>query len=96
MMSEFKGTKGPWENVGGWVDSTGKDSKIICAIGSVSMQSEEIQDANANLIAAAPDLLEALQDLYTSSFNSSHWSEQQLDSFSKARAAIAKALGETK
>lgn len=60
-MKEFKGTKGPWENVGGWVDSSGKDSKIICAIGSVSMQPEEIQEANAHLIAAAPELLEALQ-----------------------------------
>jgi len=85
-MSKFKGTKGPWENVGGWVDSAGKDSKIICAIGSVSMQSEEIQDANANLIAAAPDLLEALIAVV-------RVADRATDEFDMARTAIAKALG---
>lgn len=98
MMREFKGTKGPWENVGGWVDSSGKDSKIICAIGSVSMQSEEIQEANANLIAAAPDLLEELQltlgALREICFTCG--AARPESTIRRAEAAIAKALGETK
>ena len=48
--------------------------------------------ANANLIAAAPDLLESLQALLNS------WSNGSAEDFSnsekKARAAISKALGE--
>ena len=28
-MSEFKGTPGPWVNVGGWVDSVA-DGSVIC------------------------------------------------------------------
>ncbi len=55
---EFKGTPGPWINVGGWVDAVGNG--IICSLSAVSMKPEDIDDANANLIAAAPELLEQL------------------------------------
>lgn len=99
MMKEFKGTKGPWAvNIIGqhWNNNSlthievtfGDDGECIC--------DTVYQQEDANLIAAAPDLLEALQDLYISLFNSDQWSKRQLNSFSKARAAIAKALGETK
>lgn len=63
-MSEFKGTPGPWVNVGGWVDSEkpGDLSSIICALASVAARNPEpVNDANANLIAAAPELLESLK-----------------------------------
>ena len=92
-MKEFKGTPGPWENVGGWVDSRGKESKIICAIGSVSTQSENIQEANANLIAAAPELLEALQNLLAS-VSDRDLVGLQVGYKIQAEQAIAKALGE--
>lgn len=51
---------------------------------------EQIQDANGRLIAAAPDLLEALRFVM-----SAHG--EQLDlAFEQAHKAIAKATGETK
>lgn len=49
-------------------------------------------EANARLIAAAPELLEALQGLMTG-FNGQMQDE---NAYKKANAAIAKALGETK
>ena len=49
-------------------------------------------EANARLIAAAPDLLEALKEIVDAA-DGAGW--EQLDpSFKKARAAIAKATGE--
>ncbi|TCW00440.1 hypothetical protein [Biostraticola tofi] len=97
-MSEFKGTPGPWENVGGWVDSKGKDSKIICAIASVSTQEEGIQEANARLIAAAPELLEALQDMVAIVKKNSYPCPDKPNStwgrMEAAKAVINKALGE--
>lgn len=55
---EFKGTPAPWINVGGWVDAEGNG--IICSLSAVSMKPDDVDGANANLIAAAPELLEAL------------------------------------
>ena len=48
-----------------------------------------INEANANLIASAPDLLEALEALVTQVSNSHAYEE-----LAAARAAIAKAKGE--
>lgn len=51
------------------------------------------QEANARLVAAAPDLLEALQTMPQGLV----WSDDELWRWSeKARAAIDKATGETK
>jgi len=61
---------------------------ILCVVGTYMTSTEE-DYANANLIAAAPDLLEALQEVV-----------KVLDSAGreaatlKAKAAISKALGE--
>lgn len=49
----------------------------------------EMFNANAHLIAAAPELLEALQFVMTAS------GEQLSTAFEQAQAAIAKATGET-
>ncbi len=87
-MSEFKGTPGPWVNVGGWVDSEkpGVLSSIICSIDAVAQRNpEHVNNANANLIAAAPELLEALQGIIKVA-------DRDTDEFNKAKAAIAKAL----
>lgn len=59
-MSEFRGTKGPWVADGFDIFSEDMDSHV-CIISS--WLDEEVEDANANLIAAAPDLLEALQEV---------------------------------
>ena len=51
----------------------------------------DARNANARLMAAAPELLEALQEIITAA-DGEGWS--QLDAgFTKARAAVAKALG---
>ena len=52
----------------------------------------DVAKANARLIAAAPELLEALKEIVDAA-DGAGW--EQLDpSFKKARAAIAKATGE--
>lgn len=48
------------------------------------------RDANARLIAAAPELLEALKELSFDAFEDAH-----PEAVKKARAAIAKAEGQT-
>lgn len=97
-MKEFKGTPGPWE-----VDRnnvhTGQIATIHHCIGNDWVEiwspnwpdSEETQEANANLIAAAPDLLEALQNMVTA-----YEYEASIDNpaLLAARSAISKALGE--
>lgn len=58
-MSKFKGTKGPWFFGNGSV--YGNKLEGVCSmLGSTS---RPIPLANARLIAAAPELLEALQGL---------------------------------
>jgi len=57
----------------------------------------ETDHANARLIAAAPDLLESLQQLVAESVNphdGSEYEDGEWIALDKARAAIAKATGE--
>ncbi|RKQ38549.1 hypothetical protein [Enterobacter sp. R1(2018)] len=101
-MSEFKGTPGPWsagedeESMATSIITAGSGD-ILCVVGTF-MTSIEEDLANAALIAAAPDLLEALQRLKTEitlsdvdmDYIESHF-RPWLD---KAQAAISKATGE--
>lgn len=94
MMKEFNGTKGPWD----W-DDEGLGNETMLVFGKnypVEMTSKE----NKALIAAAPDLLEALQEMVAivrkntypqPDKPSSTWGRMEV-----AELAIAKALGETK
>lgn len=107
-MKRFKHTPAPWINVGGWVDA--ENNGIICSLSAVSMKSEDVDEANANLIAAAPELLVALIEIQQSLSNyieiaNNIGVEVTADGFylghaieveEKAKTAIAKALGETK
>lgn len=102
-MKEFKGTKGPWfEHREGsstvYVEAKLRDGVIqeIAACGPTEAGSEA-QSANARLIAAAPDLLEALMEMVaivkrntypTPDKPSSNWGRMEA-----AEQAIAKALG---
>lgn len=106
MMSEFKGTKGPWfEHREGsstvYVEAKLRDGVIqeVAACGPTEAGSEA-QSANARLIAAAPDLLEALQSLIAGYEGKSNIGMFDMlchgDEIEKANQAIAKALGETK
>lgn len=99
-MSGFKGTPGPW-----FVDHNSPflvranddvDGRHIAHIGPANYTPRfDLDEPNAQLISAAPELLEALRDCLS-------FLERDLPTASagpeirKARAAIAKALGEQK
>lgn len=96
-MKEFKGTKGPWES-GEYQQGAGCPVTVSgCLIGWISYGpiypaepfAKNMCEANAHLIAAAPDLLDALIAVV-------RVADRATDEFDMARAAIAKALGETK
>lgn len=88
---KFKGTPGPWSVEGYWVES---DSRCIAEVHDFKEECEIFKPvhpesaANADLIAAAPELLEALQDALHA--HDKHGEHSEWDF---ARAAIAKALG---
>lgn len=100
-MSEFKGTPRPWVNVGGWVDAekSGDLSSIICAIDSVASKNpESVNDANAQLISAAPELLEACirmrNQLYAAGYEGKEKSLNPTEELLyQTEKAINKALG---
>lgn len=92
----MKHTKGPWvayENISefktGYVGVETDDGKRIYE-REVYKSTYENEFANAALIAAAPDLLEALKGLYTNLFTDGFVT---IDHMEKARAVIAKAEG---
>lgn len=94
-MEKFRGTPGPWE---WWTSNsflrlsskaTGKDGDVIDSFKmSDGQTSLSVKVDDMNLIAAAPELLEALQDALHAYDKHSEHSEWDF-----ARAAIAKALG---
>ena len=92
-MSATKHTPGPWvEKYGTLYGSNGE--KVVCssnglAFGSVNSWPDAA--ANARLIAAAPELLEALQAII-SDMDSEFGTDYD---YNKARAVIAKATGST-
>jgi hypothetical protein len=102
---EFKGTKGKWEYTyqpivsnGLYIQTIDKNHKntFIGEVGGGLQSPNEIQ-ANATLIAAAPDLLEALQDMIFI-FESLCESEKlklkptDFNCYNDSKAAIKKAL----
>lgn len=113
-MSDFKGTPGPWSCAynGYFFDIKPKGSCQDLAITHANEHigiDKVIEEANANLIAAAPELLEALQlfadEEVMAQLNGSEFVDPVDDEewvkfrfvakdFRKAAAAIAKALGQ--
>lgn len=108
-MSEFKGTPGPWEVKPEEVDKPyirirgtqlGGRFKVANVLTpvyeGVPVREANETRANAHLIAAAPELLEALQlcEEFMSLLPSTGF--DGLARIEGARAAIAKALGESK
>ena len=77
----------------GWVDSTDSGSQRPPAGVNVCWTKGKTSHANACLIAAAPELLEALEDLERTAGLPAMVNDP---SRVAARAAIAKAKGETK
>ena len=95
-MNEFKGTPGPWrvsEKRGDLIDIRHENNEpgaMSLNLAQVVARQSWLKEAEANacLIAAAPELLEALQDLQARACI--------YVNTSKAKAAINKATGETK
>lgn len=100
-MSEFKGTPGPWgfkyseeydTDRGSFI---GKDGRQVCWFGDSETyyptDGTEPSHEDIALISAAPELLEALQDMVESY---QHEASMENPSLLKARAAIAKALSQ--
>ena len=123
-MSAFKGTPGPWYFVpaGGHLEFgddgadmgrfVGASGEIICDFGDCTQyypsQGTPPSEANARLIAAAPELLGALIGLLPQTFTGNpsrkqeveHWEREKnlgnghAEAVLAAYAAIAKATGE--
>ncbi|ELR5271182.1 hypothetical protein EX227_12565 [Providencia rettgeri] len=100
---EFKGTPAPWLtdrnncHSGHIATVHGCENNDWVEIWSTDWpESESVQEANAHLIAAAPELLEALQRLlkYHDDFYGIEQDEDSDHPLSVAKAAIAKALGQ--
>lgn len=95
-MNEFKGTPGPWETNGEIVRAKG--SKTVADILEQDLYNKDIEAmANAHLIAAAPELLEALEKMIV--FIQSNGiiipAEVSTAPIGFAKQAIAKALNKT-
>ena len=96
-------TPGPWTlkyahcgDVGIKADG-GLIAECFCDIRRADEHSTAEAGANARLIAAAPDLLAALQGMcsvWVTVCNSKGWEPEHMSQYTDARAAIAKAKGE--
>ncbi|CZY59658.1 hypothetical protein [Enterobacter hormaechei] len=104
-MKEFKGTPGPWvasktdRSIGPVSRDDDQSYGMILPVAWVEFDGNDAyQQANANLIAAAPDLFEALQCLVKSydefRTRTGRGTKPQALELLNARAAISKALGE--
>lgn len=91
-MSDSKHTPGPWEIAEFGRNHTiliyGPDEILVADCGGILRRSHEEMESNARLIAAAPDLLAALEDVV-------RVADRDTVIFDVARAAIAKAKGES-
>lgn len=102
-MKEFKGTPGPWSvNVLGqhWNNKSLTHIEITFGDEGECICDTVYKAEDANLIAAAPELLEALQLLMAEQTGGNkscgHNGFTCMCPYNKARAAITKALGESK
>ena len=97
-MTQFKGTPGPWFEYREGFSTVYIEAKLrhgviqeVAACGPTE-EGQEAQSANARLIAAAPELLEALEMLVLFTPRT----KRNAVVLHKALAAIAKATGEKK
>lgn len=94
MMAEY--TKGPWELAG---DLNVMNLDVVYGSGRIAMmdcENEELSDAeltaNARLIAAAPELLEALE-LARDHLEVCNYEGEEDEALAQINAVIAKAKG---
>ena len=90
----MKYTAGPWTVAAGpTYCAIRTDARVIADMRLVGLHYNK---ADATLIAAAPDLLEALQNLFDADMEHvlmGDGKDDQIEAIAKARAAIAKATG---
>lgn len=92
-MKEFKGTPGKWKY------TVRNVNEMMTTFHGVTIGDTYIEAATRNeredalLIAAAPDLLEALQAMLNKAYKQ-NWNDHYPDEVSKAQSAIRKALGD--
>lgn len=102
MKSEFKGTPGPWELdqfdnvVHGKPDNWNRKETVRVSGVALPGRVTEEYAANTMLVAAAPQLLEALQRITKEAKNPRGDLYSLLAVINDTQADIAKALGETK
>lgn len=99
-MKEFKGTPGPWvaDKTSRAVGPISRDDDqsygMAIPVAWIEFDQEvEIHESNQNLIAAAPELLEALQRMVNKA-HKQNWNDAYPEELQSAQAAINKALGE--
>lgn len=90
-MKKFKGTPGPWSRSGNAVFNDDGYDIVHLTYGEYTGIKED--EANSNLIAAAPELLEALQAC-EKILSEIPLTVDLVEDLLFARAAICKALGE--
>lgn len=87
----IKHTPGPWEFVDNSLVGPKLDDKPIWLRPIIFRSETGINSYDAQLIAAAPDMLEALQSLIACDFGAEGWNENAEQAAIKARAAVLKA-----
>lgn len=99
-MEEFRGTAGPWvaEKTSRAVGPVSKDDDqsygMCLPVAWVEFDQEvEIQAANQNLIAAAPEMFEALRSLYHAVLTQPSGGTQMSIALERTRDTLHKALG---
>jgi len=99
-MENFKGTPGPWERdqfgnvVHGPIDGWGRKENVRVSGVTLPGRVTPEYEANTQLIAASPDLLEAIQELVHADTHGIKSCTAQVNALAKANAAIARALGQ--
>lgn len=88
-MNEFKGTPGRWIKRGDGIIAPGGIEVAVV----VNFQGDDMMNADANLIAAAPELLELVIHVRNCVENDGNYQPANLDYFN---TIINKALGKTK
>jgi hypothetical protein len=84
----------PCDSSDGWLIADCSES-IALVDGKICSLGENPLKANINLIAAAPDLLEALEYMLGCQYDYDERRQADCDMCAKARAAISKARGES-
>ena len=93
-MTDMKHTEGPWsvaQPYSGFSEIKGPNGELIFGIAAGSReekQTDEVCEANARLIAAAPDLLSVLEDAVANNsiVEGSRWWGDVYAAIAKARA----------